>query len=123
MIRRPVLLAGRMGRIDEMWMGCCASLTVGVLNVRRMGMRCGRAPPGALLRAARFLPSDRPHLVPAAAVCRRHFWKNRFCSIEPTDSVTIGDGCGKRARNQQNHISSGTGEESLTRRSFMTHLL
>ena len=27
-----------------MWMGCRASLTAAVLNVRRMGMRYGRAP-------------------------------------------------------------------------------
>ena len=31
-----------MGRIDEMWMGCRASLPVAVLDIRRMGMRCGR---------------------------------------------------------------------------------
>ena len=38
-----------MGRIDEMWMTCRASLTAAVLNVRRMGMRCGRAPQIAIL--------------------------------------------------------------------------
>ena len=32
------------GRDREVWMGCRASLTAAVLNVRRMGMRCGRAP-------------------------------------------------------------------------------
>ncbi len=36
----------RMGRIDEMWMTCRASLPAAALDVRRMGMRCGRAPPG-----------------------------------------------------------------------------
>ena len=43
-IRLRVPPAGRMGGIDEMWMGCRASLPAAVLNVRRMGMRCGRAP-------------------------------------------------------------------------------
>ncbi len=38
-----------MGRIDEMWMTCRASLTAAVLDVRRMGMRCGRAPQIAIL--------------------------------------------------------------------------
>ena len=32
------------GRDREVWMGCRASLTAAVLNVRRMGMRRGRAP-------------------------------------------------------------------------------
>ena len=39
----------RMGRIDEMWMTCRASLPAAVLDVRRMGMRCGRAPQIAIL--------------------------------------------------------------------------
>ena len=44
-----------MGRIDEMWMTCRASLTAAVLDVRRMGMRCGRAPPGTRLRVRAIL--------------------------------------------------------------------
>ncbi len=32
------------GRDREVWMGCRASLTAAVLDVRRMGMRCGRGP-------------------------------------------------------------------------------
>ena len=40
-------------------MGCRASLTAAVLNVRRMGMRCGRAPPGCP-RAGRTIPPSRP---------------------------------------------------------------
>ena len=31
-----------------MWMGCRASLTAAVLDVRRMGMRCGRPPQVAI---------------------------------------------------------------------------
>ena len=42
-------MESRMGRIDEMWMTCRASLTAAVLDVRRMGMRCGRAPQIAIL--------------------------------------------------------------------------
>ncbi len=44
-----------MGRIDEMWMTCRASLTAAVLDVRRMGMRCGRAPPGTRVRVRAIL--------------------------------------------------------------------
>src|SRR5271157_3427264 len=50
------------GRDRELWMGCRASLTVGVLNVRRMGMRCGRAPQIAI-------PPIRP-ATPRAPICR-----------------------------------------------------
>jgi hypothetical protein len=66
-------MESRMGRIDEMWMTCRASLTAAVLDVRRMGMRCGRAPPGTRLRVRAILSmrlslthitiSDRPLLL------------------------------------------------------------
>ncbi len=47
--RTQCAVESRMGRIDEMWMTCRASLTAAVLDVRRMGMRCGRAPQIAIL--------------------------------------------------------------------------
>ena len=40
----PRVTGRSAGRDREVWMGCRASLTAAVLNVRRMGMRCGRAP-------------------------------------------------------------------------------
>ena len=61
-------MESRMGRIDEMWMTCRASLTAAVLDVRRMGMRCGRAPQIAILFMRLSLThitiSDSPLLLP-----------------------------------------------------------
>jgi hypothetical protein len=64
------------GRDRELWMGCRASLTVAVLDVRRMGMRCGRAPQIAIppsrpatprARSARLSQSFRKRRTPISA--------------------------------------------------------
>jgi hypothetical protein len=46
-------------QIDEMWMRCRASLTVGVLDVRRMDMRRGRSPQIAI---SAIRPAGTQHL-------------------------------------------------------------
>src|SRR5271157_6090214 len=63
MVRLRVPPAGRMGGIVRC--GCNLSLAARMAYSMYVGGRMAkRAPPGARLRAARFLPSDRPHLVP-----------------------------------------------------------
>jgi hypothetical protein len=66
-IRRPVPPAGRLGGIVRC--GCNLSLAARMAYFMYVGGRMAKsAPPGARVRAARFLPADRPHLVPSFAV-------------------------------------------------------
>ena len=51
--------------------GCNLSLAARMAYLMYVGGRMAKsAPPGARVRAARFLPADRPHLVPHSPLCQ-----------------------------------------------------
>src|SRR5271157_5872223 len=62
-------VTGRLdGRDRELWMGCRASLPAAVLDVRRMGMRCGRAPQIAIPPIQPATPRARTRLFVSSSV-------------------------------------------------------